>query len=370
MKLALPNWLREDRPTPFRAFLVRPSQFQMCLIRVTQKGVSRRSVPGLCEESSTQLVFYELALQRGSLMAMSDFLTLVGLVIGTVGAIVLTYDLFYKPGANFQAEVIKNKLQNMREFRAEIRAKMRAYPQPPYTPAEIQKFLDEEEAEWGTRERDLAQQDAEFLHKYEGRVQKLGGYGVLLIVIGFVFQIAGILVHSKEEKSKESRSHNEDGRGHQPETHNADLRFSHPRCVQPFPPGEDQSNPAETTIKTIAATMRDEVTHNHLMSVVFVGSVDKQPLSPEQRKKFKSNRGLAEARAVWVEERLRSFLPALPSNVVVLTSGPSVEAKTKSEKELDRFVAIYPVWQQEATNTVEESAEIGFRLRCETGINP
>jgi hypothetical protein len=142
-------------------------------------------------------------------MAWSDILTLIGLILGTVGGIVLTYDLFYRPGANFQATVIKTKLENMRQFRAHIRQSIKSYAQPPYTLAEIQKMLDEEEGQLGPRERDRAKQDAEFLDKYEKSVQKLGAYGVLLIVIGFIFQIFGLLFHAKEEKEKESTPHHE-----------------------------------------------------------------------------------------------------------------------------------------------------------------
>jgi hypothetical protein len=105
--------------------------------------------------------------------------------------------------------------------------------------------------------------------------------------------------------------------------------------------------------------MRDEITHNHLMFVLFVGSVDKQPLSPAQKKKFKSNHGLAEARAVRVEEQLQSFLPSLPRKIMVMASGPTIEGRTRGEKELDRFVAIYPVWKQDTT-TVQEATETGF----------
>jgi len=295
-------------------------------------------------------------------MAWSDILTLFGLVLGTVGAIVLTYDLFYKPGANFQATVIKTKLENLRQFRAEVRERINKYPQPPYTPAEIQQFLQDEEKEWEPRERELAKQDAEFQDKYDQHVQKLGGYGVLLIVLGFILQIAGILVHAKEEKEKESAHHEET---HRTAPHHTDLQFARPFCVQPFPSGEDRGVDAESSVRRLADNLGGEMSRNRLMSLIFVGSVDKQPLRREQAIKFKSNRGLAKARAVWVKEKLRTLLPTFPSKLVVLAAGPTIEAKTQDAKQLDRFVAVYPVWEDETIKTAEVEREFNCGTKLE-----
>jgi uncharacterized membrane protein len=135
-------------------------------------------------------------------MTLSDIVTLVGLAIGTVGAIFLAYDVVYGPGKAFQANVINTKLQNMREFRALNQRGIRNYPQPPYTPQEIQEFLEKEEQDWGPQERDLVKQDSEFMDRYENRVVTLGAFGVLLIVAGFLLQIAGLVIHACRKKNQ------------------------------------------------------------------------------------------------------------------------------------------------------------------------
>jgi hypothetical protein len=289
-------------------------------------------------------------------MPWSDILALMGLVLGTVGGIALAYDVFFKSGAKFQESVAYKRLQTHRQFRANQQATIKATNA---SPAEIQKDLDKEEADNAPNEQRLEKDALESIDKYEERVRKIGGWGVLLIVIGFGCQIAGIICHAIEEQRRDTNSHNQRGRG-QEQPHVTDLRFSRPQCVQPFPSGEDRATDAENRLKILADRMRSEMSHNRLMSVVFVGSVDKEPLSPAERKKFKTNLGLAEARAKWVEERLRLFLPALPAKVVALASGPRVEARTREEKELDRFVAIYFVWEHETSKMVEELTEPGF----------
>jgi hypothetical protein len=128
-------------------------------------------------------------------MSGSDIVNLVGLGIGSIGAILLAYDVIYRPGAVFQAEVIKTKLENLKRLRAYIRGNTERLPCPPYTQQEISRLLDEEEKKWGPEESALAGQNQTFLDKYESRVVNLGATGVCLIVLSFILQFTAVLIH-------------------------------------------------------------------------------------------------------------------------------------------------------------------------------
>ncbi|MGB9419262.1 MAG: hypothetical protein WCB58_23325 [Acidobacteriaceae bacterium] len=131
-------------------------------------------------------------------MTGSDVVNLIGLGLGTVGGVLLAYDVVYRPGANFQASTIKTRLDILRRTRNHIRESTKKLPCPPYTEKEIQELLDQEEAQWGPEEADLAKQNETFLEKYENRVVSLGALGVSLIVLSFILQFASVLIHRPE----------------------------------------------------------------------------------------------------------------------------------------------------------------------------
>lgn len=265
-------------------------------------------------------------------MTSSDILTLIGLSLATLGAILLAYDVVYGPGKRFQAGNLAKQLRNLRSTRRFVQGSIKA--SKGFTPQEIQKQLDEEEQKNGAAERELVEQNEKFLNNYELRVTMLGAYGVLLIVAGFVLQIVGLLIHPSEKKTIVV------------ENPTISLQISQPRCIRPFDPGEDTGVQAEKAVKLLAYNLAFEMSREKLLSLVLVGSVDKQQLRKGLKTKFGSNRGLAKARATWVESKLRSLLPSMPSNVVILTAGPTIEATTPQAKEQDRYVAIYSIWDQ------------------------
>ena len=128
-------------------------------------------------------------------MTPSDILNLIGLGLGTIGAVLLAYDVVYGPGKRWQAEVARTQLSNLRNLRAHLRESTKTLPCPPYTDGEIQKLLAAEEMKWGPQENALATKDASFLPEYESSVVTLGAYGVGLIVLSFVLQFVGVLIH-------------------------------------------------------------------------------------------------------------------------------------------------------------------------------
>jgi hypothetical protein len=107
------------------------------------------------------------------------------------------------------------------------------------------------------------------------------------------------------------------------------------------------------------------MSHGQLLALVLVGSVDNQPLRGDLKVKFKSNRGLAEARALWVEGRLHSLLPALPPKTVILASGPSIEATTPEAKQQDRHVAVYAIGGLSPKPPAAEHLESQLSCRAE-----
>ena len=129
-------------------------------------------------------------------MMASDIWTLVGLSLGTLGAVFLAYEVVFGQGNRFQAESIRHKLEGLKNTRTYVQASIKALPQPPYNPAEIKKLLDDEAREWGPDETKLTEQDKGFYESFENRVVTLGAGGVVLIVFGFALQIVGLLLHA------------------------------------------------------------------------------------------------------------------------------------------------------------------------------
>jgi hypothetical protein len=128
-------------------------------------------------------------------MSGSDVVNLVGLGCGTLGAFLLGYDVLYRPGARFKAELITTRLDLLRSFRARIRGNIERYSCPPYTPDQIQGFLDEEARQWGPEEAELTSQNNTFLNRYESRVVSFGFLGLCLIFLGFIMQGIAVFVH-------------------------------------------------------------------------------------------------------------------------------------------------------------------------------
>src|SRR5881628_3214845 len=107
-------------------------------------------------------------------MTPSDIWTLVGLSLGTLGAVLLAYDVVYGAGNRFQASVLKRQLDTLRSTRKYSRETIERLPQPPWAAAEIQKELEREEKEWGPQEVKAAQEASRFPKQYADRIVTLG----------------------------------------------------------------------------------------------------------------------------------------------------------------------------------------------------
>lgn len=130
----------------------------------------------------------------GISIASSDVWTFSGLCLGTIGAVLLAYEVVYGPGKRFQATVFKTQLETLRQSRKYWRDSLKGF-----LPEERQKYLDEEEQQFGPQERELAKKVEEDYSRFEDRVVTLGAWGVILIVLAFLLQIVGLGVHAYEQ---------------------------------------------------------------------------------------------------------------------------------------------------------------------------
>jgi len=138
-----------------------------------------------------------------------DVWTLIGLITGTIGAILLGYDAVFGAGQRFKDEVRRLQLENLRRHRKRLRDSTNSLPQPPYTPSEIKRLLDEEEATNGPEERKLEAASDRFggtLNRYEIRVVTYGLIGVLMVVLAFGLQALGLVIHMRQTTESNTRT--------------------------------------------------------------------------------------------------------------------------------------------------------------------
>ncbi len=129
-------------------------------------------------------------------MTSSDIVNLVGLGFGTIGAVLLAYDVIYGAGKRFQASNLKIQLEVLRGTRKLSRDTIKNLPSN-WTTAEKDAELAKEETVWGPQEASLQAKVSTFYPKYEDRVATLGACGVMLIVAAFLLQIVGVVLHGR-----------------------------------------------------------------------------------------------------------------------------------------------------------------------------
>jgi hypothetical protein len=128
-------------------------------------------------------------------MSTSDIWNLLGLSVATIGAVLLAYDVVYGAGKRFKAEALKTQLANLQKTRNYLQENIKGLPQPPWKRTEIDAQLAAENSKWDPEEQRLVHEVATFYPNYEDRVVTFGAYGVILIVLGFLFQIVGLIFH-------------------------------------------------------------------------------------------------------------------------------------------------------------------------------
>jgi hypothetical protein len=129
------------------------------------------------------------------LMTPSDISNLVGLCLGTIGGVLLSYDVIYGAGKRFQASNFKTQLEVLKRTRKLSQDVINNLPSN-WTYKEKEAELAKEEREWGPQQVTLQDKVDTFYKKYEGTVVTLGAYGVMLIVLAFLLQIAGVILHA------------------------------------------------------------------------------------------------------------------------------------------------------------------------------
>ena len=126
-------------------------------------------------------------------MSVGDILLLVGLALGTVAGVLLAYDAIYGAGAEFQHDMAANSLAILRRSRASNQHILRNLGGS-YTDEDRQRELDQEEAEWGPQEAELAAKVDAMPLKYRDKVSNLAVRGVFLLIASFVLQFIGTLL--------------------------------------------------------------------------------------------------------------------------------------------------------------------------------
>jgi hypothetical protein len=273
-------------------------------------------------------------------MTIADYIILVGLSLGTIGALLLAFDPMFRLGTQGQIAKKEASLENVRKGRKATQDGWKKLLEPkPANEAYIRMEIEKEREEGDKEERRLESELKGYKEKYEKEVFVKGWLGVRLICAAFVLQGIGVWMQSKKEAQADERG------THVHSIPSAASPLDIPRCIGPFKPGNDRGSEAEKAAKLIAGKLKEEMSQRHLVSLLVLGSVDKQPLRESVKRKFVSNRGLAEARASWVEGKLQDLLQVHWPNVVIVSSGPTIEAKNAEERERDRFVEVYPVWE-------------------------
>jgi hypothetical protein len=125
----------------------------------------------------------------------ADIVTIVGLSLGTVGAILLAYDVVYGPGKRERAANLSRQLELLQRTRQFSRSTIVGLPKQ-YSEEDKNRLLAEEESQWGPKETTLKDANENFLRRYELRVIALGANGVLLILLAFVLQLVGVIMTS------------------------------------------------------------------------------------------------------------------------------------------------------------------------------
>lgn len=109
----------------------------------------------------------------------------------------------------------------------------------------------------------------------------------------------------------------------------------------PAKPEERCSNENGSQLDRIKAGINRHEGPNDVVSVVLVGSADRQALRGKLRTMYDSNMGLARRRAEWVRKNLKTNIPAL-----VLTTGPQKTEDSVNLVDLakDRSVDVWVLW--------------------------
>lgn len=271
-------------------------------------------------------------------MSANDWLALTGLLLGLVGSICLGVDVVLGAGQRFKALSLKSQLTTLLSTRDFEQSSIRALPNPPWTPTEVQAQLAEEERRWGAQEKALREQLDPYdgkLSRYENRIVSLGALGALLLFFSFLLQALALYrsADSSQKKGDDRRTSI---------SAIAERTILGPLCVGPFDPGSATIPDVSAQVRHIAAEINAATEPRRATaSIVVIGSADVQRLSEPLTRTYATNLELARSRAERVAGALEQQLGANARVVLVHASGPQIEARLPGERRSDRMVAVF-----------------------------
>ena len=271
-------------------------------------------------------------------MSANDWLALIGLLLGLVGSICLGIDVVLGAGQRFNAVSLQSQLSTLLSTRAFEQSSIRAHPNPPWTPPEVEAQLAEEEQRWGAKERALREQLDPYegnLSRYENRIVSLGALGALLLFLSFLLQALALYRNAEGPQDKVDDRQTSFSAI-------AERSILGPLCVGPFDPGSETTPDVSAQVRQVAAEIKQAIEPRRAAaSIVVIGSADVQRLSEPLTRTYATNLELARSRAKRVAHDLEKQLGANAKVVLVQASGPQIEARLPGERRLDRMVAVF-----------------------------
>ena len=271
-------------------------------------------------------------------MSDNDWLALIGLLLGLVGSICLGLDVVLGAGQRFKAFSLRSQLTTLLSTRDFEQSSIRALPNPPRTPAEVDALLAEEEQRWGAKEKALREQLDPYdgkLSRYENRIVSLGALGALLLFLSFLLQAWALYRNAEKSQDKVDDRHSSFSAI-------AERTILGPLCVGPFDPGSANVPDVSAQVRRIAAELNAATESRRASaSLVVIGSADVQRLSEPLTRTYSTNLELARSRATLVASALEQHLGINARVVLVHASGPQIEARSPVERRSDRMVAVF-----------------------------
>jgi hypothetical protein len=261
-------------------------------------------------------------------MSLGDFVTIAGLVLGAISAGLLGFDALNRIYVKPETQKRYGWLGTSKAMYESIENDwIESYKHGRISEARFQEEMAAVMSDAVRQQARLEKDAKEYPEKYEKKVYVLAVVGTWLLVLAFAVQVIGVYLQARERKEAVRVQPQIESQQYEPPP--GDI----PMCVGPFKQGE------------------------------VLGSVDKTPLRASLIKKYGSNRGLAEARAIWVETRMEGLLRVHPPSTVIFSSGPTIEAKNGKDRERDRFVEVHEVWgsvaqRESATALLETSLPV------------
>jgi len=118
-------------------------------------------------------------------MFQTKILIIIGPISDIIGVILISYELLWRPGKQFQLNMIKNKLKNSLDHRDSLIRGYKKIPRPPCDDEKIQPFIDKTNKNHLEVKEKLEQEKENIENEYRKGYYKNSLRGLFLIVIGF-----------------------------------------------------------------------------------------------------------------------------------------------------------------------------------------